>query len=172
LDVDALKARLRGSIRKGLELARIALGIRAHLQDRLPRSGMARGKALRHGGRMLAGTEIYWLRPGSTDIGILELPAARPDEVLVRSDLTAVSPGTERATLNLTSGVSATFPLRPGCSGVGTVVGVEPWVTAFKPDDPVARTETIHRASLPLVQKERGSPSHLKLARRMPPFSS
>ena len=138
-----------------MELLRIAPGIRPHLQDRLLRSGMARVKALRHGGRMWAGTEIYWLRPGRADVGILELPAAGSGEVLVRSDLTAVSPGTERALLNLMPGTSARFPLRPGYSGVGTVVAVGSGVTAFKPGDMVACTETIYHASLALVRKER-----------------
>jgi 2-desacetyl-2-hydroxyethyl bacteriochlorophyllide A dehydrogenase len=118
----SLKSKFRKPVRRILEVAGVPPGVRPHLQDRLARSITARLRALARLGQMWVGTEIVWMRPGAVVTGVVELPAPGAGEVLVRTDFTAVSPGTERAFLNFVPGVSATFPLRPGYSGSGTVL--------------------------------------------------
>ncbi len=118
----SLKDRLRKPLRRVLEVAGVPPGVRPYLQDRLARGITARVRALPRFGRMWVGTEIVWMRPGTVVTGVVEVPAPGPRQVLVRADFTAVSPGTERAFLNFVPGVSATFPLRPGYSGSGTVL--------------------------------------------------
>jgi predicted dehydrogenase/NADPH:quinone reductase-like Zn-dependent oxidoreductase len=155
MEADGFKAWLRGPMRRAMEVARVPPGVRPHLQDRLLRSGLARVRAARRGGRMWRGREVYWPRPGAADLGVLELPVPGPGEVLVRPVFTAVSPGTERALLNLLPGITAKFPLRPGYSGAGTVIQVGPGVTGLRPGDRVACGETIPHASLALVRQDR-----------------
>ncbi len=158
MDTDALKARLREPMRRAMEIAHVPPGVRPHLQDRLLRSGLARVRAARQGGRMWRGVEVYWPRPGAADLGLLELPAAGAGEVLVRSAFTVVSPGTERALLNLLPGITAKFPFRPGYSGAGTVIQVGRGVTDLRVGDRVACGETIPHASLALVRHGRAFP--------------
>jgi 2-desacetyl-2-hydroxyethyl bacteriochlorophyllide A dehydrogenase len=158
VDFDRLKIRLRGPLRWGMELARIPPSVRPHLQDRLVRSVTSRAKSFARGGRMWAGTEVYWPQPGVADVGILEVAAPGPGEVLIQTDFTAVSPGTERAFLNFVPGVVAKFPLRPGYSGAGTVVQVGRGVTHVGPGARVACTETVPHASLAVVRAERVFP--------------
>jgi 2-desacetyl-2-hydroxyethyl bacteriochlorophyllide A dehydrogenase len=149
----SLKDRLRTPVRRVLELAGVPPGVRPHLQDRLARGITARVRALPRLGRIWVGTEIVWMRPGTVVTGVAELPAPGPGQVLVRADYTAVSPGTERAFLNFVPGVSATFPLRPGYSGSGTVLAAGRGVPLHA-GQRVACT-TMPHASIALLPAER-----------------
>lgn len=138
-----------------MEAARIPPSVRPHFQDRLLRAGVARVKSVSRGGTLWTGTEIFWPRAGVADVGILELPPPARGEVLVKTDVTAVSPGTERALLNLMPGTNARFPMRPGYSGTGTVLRIGSGVAELRVGDRVACTETLHHASLALVRASR-----------------
>lgn len=61
-----------------------------------------------------------------------------PDEVLLQTRTTLVSPGTERAFYLALPNTSATYPLVPGYSNIADVAAVGAQVTTLKPGDRVA----------------------------------
>src|SRR6266446_1144857 len=67
-----------------------------------------------------------------------EILAPGPREVLVRVDLSAVSPGTERAMYNRLPNTHVTYPYTPGYSAVGTVLEVGRGVQSLRPGERVA----------------------------------
>lgn len=79
------------------------------------------------------------------------LPAIGDDDVLVATDCTLISPGTERAFLLGLPNAQGSYPSRPGYSNIGTVIEVGNAVTSFKVGERVASTQghTSHFVTAP-----------------------
>src|SRR6478672_12299034 len=75
-------------------------------------------------------TGVAFTGRGKIELVELNLPALRPNEVLVESELTAVSQGTDRAMVAGTyGGVDARYPFIYGYSRVGHVAEIGDAVT-------------------------------------------
>lgn len=79
------------------------------------------------------------------------LPPTGDDDVLVATDCTLISPGTERAFLLGLPNAQGGYPSRPGYSNIGTVIAVGNAVTSFKIGERVASTQghTSHFVTAP-----------------------
>jgi UDP-N-acetyl-2-amino-2-deoxyglucuronate dehydrogenase len=92
----------------------------------------ARRRGVRRGVRIVCHSSGWvWLEPG-------EILGPGPGEILVRSTLSAVSPGTERALYNRLPNTQVTYPYTPGYSAVGTVLEVGRNVLSPRPGERVA----------------------------------
>jgi len=85
-----------------------------------------------------------------------EILAPGPGEVLVRVDLSAVSPGTERAHYNRLPNTQVEYPYTPGYSGTGTVLETGAGVVALRPGERVCGQ--MPHASLASVRIDRCVP--------------
>ncbi|MBI4317906.1 MAG: zinc-binding alcohol dehydrogenase, partial [Chloroflexi bacterium] len=87
-----------------------------------------------------------------------------PGEVLVQTSFTAVSPGTERASLLRLPNAGRAFPQYPGYSGAGQIVAVGPRVSRLRVGDVVAAG--VHHASVATLPENRvfSVPKELDLA--------
>ncbi len=74
------------------------------------------------------------------DIEDFELPNIKDDEVLIATESTLISPGTERAFLLSLPNARGGYPSRPGYSNIGKVVAVGKKVSGFSIGDRVAST--------------------------------
>src|SRR3954447_13445453 len=93
----------------------------------------------------------------------VELPAPAPNQILVFTEVSAVSAGTELAVYTGThqwlkdpSLPDWKFPFRPGYSAAGTVVEVGKAVTGWKPGDRVSYPGNHASAELLTLGHERG----------------
>jgi 2-desacetyl-2-hydroxyethyl bacteriochlorophyllide A dehydrogenase len=75
------------------------------------------------------------------DVETWTLPPLGDDEVLVATECTLISPGTERAFLLGLPNAQGRYPSRPGYSNIGTVVEVGKAVTDCKVGERVASTQ-------------------------------
>ena len=107
--------------------------------------------ALRRG--IVGGTVVTWPRPGHATTERFEWVKPRGAQVLVRSEVTLVSPGTERAMLCGLPNTLTSYPGYPGYSGAGVVVAVGSKQSGFKVGDRVAGP--LPHASLALVDEEK-----------------
>lgn len=106
--------------------------------------GWARAGAAAARRPLLQGWGLAWGPSGYAELVPMEVSRAGRCQVTVRVDVSAVSPGTERAQFlrlpNTTVG-----PLgRPGYSGAGTVIEAGPGTSSLRPGDPVAVTGAPH----------------------------
>jgi 2-desacetyl-2-hydroxyethyl bacteriochlorophyllide A dehydrogenase len=85
-----------------------------------------------------------------------EILSPGPGEVLVRVDLSAVSPGTERAQYNRLPNTQVAYPYTPGYSGMGTVLEAGAGVASPQPGDRVCGQ--MPHASLACVRIDRCVP--------------
>jgi predicted dehydrogenase/NADPH:quinone reductase-like Zn-dependent oxidoreductase len=99
------------------------------------------------------GVQVVCHASGLVRLEPLEILAPGRGEVLVRVDLSGVSPGTERARYNRLPNTPATYPFTPGYSGLGTVVEVGRGVRAPHPGDRV--WSQMPHASLARVRADR-----------------
>jgi 2-desacetyl-2-hydroxyethyl bacteriochlorophyllide A dehydrogenase len=108
--------------------------------------------AMKQRRRILRGFRVVWPGPEVADLQTFSTLSPGPDELLVRSEFTAVSPGTERAFLLGLPGTHRSFPSFPGYSGSGRVVSAGKKIAAFMPGDLVAGR--IPHASLAVVKPD------------------
>ena len=86
----------------------------------------------------MKGTRIVWPEKGRAALEEFEAAVPGPEELLVESELTLVSPGTERAHLLGLPNTPNQFPAYPGYSNLGVVRGRGAGVTLFQPGQRVA----------------------------------
>ncbi len=75
---------------------------------------------------------VVWTEPGVVEVEEWEVPKISEGEVLVKTRLTLLSPGTERAWLLHLPNTPGTFPQYPGYSAVGEVMAVGEKVRRFQ----------------------------------------
>src|SRR6202142_4572449 len=103
------------------------------------------------------------VEPFRAEVREVELPAPGPNQVLVATEVSAVSAGTELAVWTGTHQwlkdpnlPDWKFPFRPGYSAAGTVVAVGSGVTGWKPGDRVSYPGNHASAELLTIGHERG----------------
>ncbi len=84
---------------------------------------------------------VVWPSRAKVDIETWTLPPLGDDEVLVATECTLISPGTERAFLLGLPNAQGRYPSRPGYSNIGTVIEVGKAVTNCKVGERVASTQ-------------------------------
>ncbi len=79
---------------------------------------------------MLEGTRVCWPEPGRIILEPFTLPEPEPGQVIVQTEVTLISPGTERAFFLGLPNAQHGYPYYPGYSNIGRVIalgeGVEP----------------------------------------------
>lgn len=85
--------------------------------------------------------QVVWPDRAKVDVETFTLPPVGDDEVLVATECTLISPGTERAFLLGLPNAQGSYPTRPGYSNIGRVVEVGKAVTDWKVGDRVASTQ-------------------------------
>lgn len=89
----------------------------------------------------MKGQRVIWPDRAKVDIEEFELPTIKADEVLVATECTLISPGTERAFLLGLPNAQGRYPSRPGYSNIGKVVEVGKNVSGYTIGDRVATTQ-------------------------------
>lgn len=84
---------------------------------------------------------VVWLDRAKVDVETFTLPPVGDDEVLVATECTLISPGTERAFLLGLPNAQGRYPTRPGYSNIGRVIDVGKAVTDCEVGDRVASTQ-------------------------------
>ena len=84
---------------------------------------------------------VVWPSRAKVEVETFTLPSVGDDEVLVATECTLISPGTERAFLLGLPNAQGRYPTRPGYSNIGTVVEVGKAVTDCEIGDRVASTQ-------------------------------
>ena len=84
---------------------------------------------------------VVWPSRAKVEVETFALPPLGDDEILVETECTLISPGTERAFLLGLPNAQGRYPSRPGYSNVGTVVEVGKAVTDYKVGERVASTQ-------------------------------
>jgi 2-desacetyl-2-hydroxyethyl bacteriochlorophyllide A dehydrogenase len=79
-------------------------------------------------------------QPRVVEIEEFVIPDPGPGEVLIRTRASLISPGTERAFYLALPNTNASYPLYPGYSNIGEVIGVGAGVETLKVGDRVAST--------------------------------
>lgn len=99
----------------------------------------------------MLGQRVIWPSRAKVDIEEFEIHAVRDDEVLVASEATLISPGTERAFLLGLPNAQGSYPSYPGYSNIGRIVDVGKKVSGFTIGDRVASTigHTSHSVTSP-----------------------
>ena len=120
---------------------------------KLARCGLTRLRALARRRGIVGGTIVIWPRPGHATTECFEWVKPRETQVLVRSEVTLVSPGTERAMFCGLPNTQTGYPAYPGYSGAGVVVAVGSKQSRFQVGDRVAGP--LPHASLTLVDEEK-----------------
>ncbi len=94
---------------------------------------------------------VVWPSRAKVEVETFELPPIGDDEVLVATDATLISPGTERAFLLALPNAQGRYPSRPGYSNIGTVIEVGKAVTSYKVGERVASAQghTSHFVTAP-----------------------
>ena len=102
------------------------------------------------------GLQVVCHASGWVRLEAVEILAPGRGELLVRVNLSAVSPGTERALYNRLPNSEVSYPYTPGYSGTGTVLEVGPGVRSPCPGDRVCGQ--MPHASLARVRADRCVP--------------
>ena len=84
---------------------------------------------------------VVWPSRAKVDVESFELPPIGDDEVLVATECTLISPGTERAFLLGLPNAQGRYPSRPGYSNIGTVIEIGKAVTKCQVGERVASTQ-------------------------------
>ena len=94
---------------------------------------------------------VVWPSRAKVDLETFDVPPVGDDEVLVATDCTLISPGTERAFLLGLPNAQGRYPSRPGYSNIGTVIETGKAVTDWAVGDRVASTQghTSHFVTAP-----------------------
>ena len=102
--------------------------------------------------KIYKGFRISWPGLADTRVEKFALLGPGPSEILVRTEFTAVSPGTERQYYLNAPNFHIEYPYIPGYSGAGVVLNVGKDVEEFFPGDRVVGT--LKHASLNLVPRD------------------
>lgn len=102
-------------------VAKRVLGSRRTRRFAWARWGHARLIGLTHAVSVYGCTRVEWDAPGHARVITDEIPGPAADEVLIRTFMSAVSPGTERAHFRLEPNAIPSFPHYPGYSLAGEV---------------------------------------------------
>ena len=84
---------------------------------------------------------VVWPDRAKVDIETFMLPPVGDDEVLVATQCTLISPGTERAFLLGLPNAQGRYPARPGYSNIGRIIEVGKGITDCEIGDRVASTQ-------------------------------
>ena len=84
---------------------------------------------------------VVWPSRAKVDVETFALPPIGDDEVLVATECTLISPGTERAFLLGLPNAQGRYPSRPGYSNIGTVIEIGKSVTNCQVGERVASTQ-------------------------------
>ena len=84
---------------------------------------------------------VVWPDRAKVDIETFMLPPVGDDEVLVATQCTLISPGTERAFLLGLPNAQGRYPARPGYSNIGRIIEVGKGITDYEIGDRVASTQ-------------------------------
>ena len=100
------------------------------------------------------GRGLLWTKPGSVVVEEYEIPAVGSDEVLIQTEVTLISPGTERAHFLAMENTPQTFPRTPeGYNNVGKIIAIGENVKGFHEGERVA--SGANHASHVLVKAEK-----------------
>jgi len=83
----------------------------------------------------MEGIRILWLGKEQVSIEKYQVESPRKDEVLIRSLVSLISSGTERAWLKALPGTPQNFPIYPGYSNVGKIIECGDNTIDIKPGD-------------------------------------
>jgi len=89
----------------------------------------------------MKGQRVIWPSRAKVEIEEFEIPPIKSDEVLIATECTLISPGTERAFLLGLPNAQGSYPSRPGYSNIGKVVEVGKDVNGYKVGDRIATTQ-------------------------------
>lgn len=89
----------------------------------------------------MKGQRVVWPRRAKVEVETFEIPSVAHDEVLVATECTLISPGTERAFLLGLPNARGAYPSRPGYSNIGKVIAVGKHVTECEIGERVASTQ-------------------------------
>ena len=92
----------------------------------------------------MKGTHIVWPEVCCTELEEFEVSRPKSHEVLIRTEYTVVSAGTEKAWLTGMPNTSNVFPAYPGYSASGRIIEVGPDVNDFKVGDRVVAYHSRH----------------------------
>jgi len=100
---------------------------------------------------LIKAQRVVWPSRAKVEVETFTLPPMGDGEVLVATDCTLISPGTERAFLLGLPNAQGRYPSRPGYSNIGTVIEVGKAVTSYKVGERVASTQghTSHFVTTP-----------------------
>src|SRR5690349_24418734 len=90
-------------------------------------SGMAPDVGREPKGRkaMIEGKRVCWPEPGRVTLESFTVPEPGPGEVVLQTEVTLISPGTERAFfLELTNAKPRRYPYYPGYCNIGRVIAL------------------------------------------------
>jgi threonine dehydrogenase-like Zn-dependent dehydrogenase len=150
----------------------VADGVAQHLSARpvelgaarpaVTAAGMAEAKrwvAARRRARRLAppaarASALVWLEPGRAEVVPVEVPDPGHGKLSVLVDVSAVSPGTERARWQGLPGASVAYPHQPGYSLAGVVHAVGPGVHDIGPGEPVAVWGAPHQSLVAVARRQ------------------
>ena len=96
------------------------------------------------GPHLMRGQRIVWPAPGRAILEEFEVPAPKPNEVLLETEYSVVSAGTEKAWLLAKPNASGPFPQYPGYSAAGRVLDVGATVKSCQPGDRVVAYHSPH----------------------------
>ncbi|MFQ6040719.1 MAG: zinc-binding dehydrogenase [Candidatus Poribacteria bacterium] len=86
----------------------------------------------------MKGKRVVWPQRGQVEIEEFDLPVVGENRVLVKTDVSLISPGTERAFLLGLPNAVGSYPQHPGYSNVGKVIDIGAGVTGIAVGDKVA----------------------------------
>jgi 2-desacetyl-2-hydroxyethyl bacteriochlorophyllide A dehydrogenase len=89
--------------------------------------------------------QVLYTRPGAMELAVGPIPAPGPTELLLRTRVSLISPGTERAFFLGLPNTTGSYPQKAGYSNIGEVVAVGSAVTDRQVGDRVA-TNGFHAA--------------------------
>jgi 2-desacetyl-2-hydroxyethyl bacteriochlorophyllide A dehydrogenase len=104
------------------------------------------------------GSRIIWPAPGRALLETFQTYRPRGDEMLVLTQATLVSAGTEKAMFAAQPHTNVQFPYYPGYAGAGQVLMVGDQVTRFQAGDQVAGGMGFFHASLNMLKEEQVVP--------------
>ncbi len=89
----------------------------------------------------MEGQRVVWSSRAKVEIETFELPPIGDNDVLVATECTLISPGTERAFLLGLPNAQGRYPSRPGYSNIGRVIEIGKNVTGYTRGERVASTQ-------------------------------
>ncbi len=100
------------------------------------------------------GKKIFWPGPGKVEVQEYEIPSLRGNQVLIKTEVSLISPGTERAHLLGMQNTPRSFPRDPeGYNNIGRIIGTGKDVKEFKEGEMVA--SGANHASHVILEKDK-----------------